>query len=222
MSDILTPVPHKAPMATPDATPVPPVVHRDVIDGQATTVGHRLSHEWIPTVAWSIRRTGRQGLIGIALLAAALVFLFSTHLPLVDDVHTLRADLAQAKAAAAERASRGNVIPQDDPRRLLESLPVRTDVPKTMRTILAQADEAGLSIDSGKYDIAATRTGAITRYNVSFPVSGSYSAIRTFIDKVMVAVPSASMGELAIERKTIADGLVEANIRLTLFTRGNP
>jgi hypothetical protein len=191
MSDILTPVP-KAPMATPDTTPVPPAIHRDVIDVQATTVSYRLSREWIPTVAWSIRRTGRKGLVGIALLAAALVFFFSTHLPLVDDVRSLRSDLAQAKTAAAERASRGNAIPQDDPRRLLESLPLRTDVPKTMRTILAQADEAGLSIDSGKYDIAATRTGAITRYNVSFPVSGSYPSIRSFIDKVHCRWPGRS------------------------------
>jgi hypothetical protein len=35
-------------------------------------------------------------------------------------------------------------------------------------------------------------------------------------------VPTASISELAIERKNIADGTVEANIRLTLFTRGAP
>jgi hypothetical protein len=39
---------------------------------------------------------------------------------------------------------------------------------------------------------------------------------------VLKNVPSASLSELAIERKSIADGVVEANIRLTLYTRGTP
>src|ERR1700686_459093 len=40
----------------------------------------RLSNEWLPRAAWTISRTGRPGLVGIALLLAAALFLVSTHL----------------------------------------------------------------------------------------------------------------------------------------------
>jgi Tfp pilus assembly protein PilO len=222
MSDVLVPLTPNAPVAAAESVATPNAPLRAVIEVQAVPTTRDSTRQWIPTLTWALRRTGNRGLIGLALLGAALVFLFSTHLPLVDDLRTIKDDLAQAQQVAAQQAIRGNAIAQDDPRRLLESLPVRNEVPQTLRVILAQANEAGLSLDTGKYDIAATRTGAITRYNISLPVSGSYAAIRTFIDHTLAAVPSAAIAELAIERKSIAEGIVEANIRLTLFTRGAP
>ena len=209
------PVVSAPPIATPPVRSAP-------IDVQAIPITRRLTRDWLPSLAWTVKRTGQRGLIGLGLLAAAAIFLVSTHWPLADEVLSLRGDLVSATAAVSARAAQGTVIPSDDPRRLLDALPARVDMPKTLGVILVQADAAGLAMDSGKYDVAATRTGAITRYNVSFPVSGSYPAVRSFIDQVLKNVPSASLSELAIERKSIADGVVEANIRLTLYTRGTP
>ncbi len=197
-------------------------VARGAIDGNAVTVRQRPARQWLPTIAWAVRRTGRRGLIGIALVASGLVFALSTHLPLVNEVETLRGDLQASKAASARHAVQAAAATADDPRRLLDSLPIRTEVPRLLGVILAQADGAGLSLDSGKYDISSQHTGGVTRYNVSFPVSGPYPAVRSFIDEVLKAVPTAAISELSIERKSIADGIVEANVRLTLYTRGAP
>jgi hypothetical protein len=189
---------------------------------RVVTIIHRMSREWLPTIAWSIRRTGQRGLIGIALLAAAGVFFLSTHWPLVTQVQSMHAELQESMANTARLAVQTTEASTNDPRHLLESLPARIEIPKLLGVILTKADTAGLSIDTGKYDVVSTRTGNITRYNVSFPVSGTYPQVRSFIDHFLRDVPTASLSELAIERKSIADGTVEASVRLALFTKGQP
>ena len=91
-----------------------------------------------------------------------------------------------------------------------------------MGVLLAQADNAKLALDTGKYDMALSKAGDITRYNVTFPVIGPYPQVRQFIDAVLVALPAVSITELNIERKTIVDGQVEARLRLTFYTRSAP
>jgi Tfp pilus assembly protein PilO len=218
MSDNLVQMPRAASTTQKPAAPLRPAP----IEGRAQRMGQRVTREWIPAIGWQIRRTGRGGLIGIGLIATAAVFLMSTHWPLVTQVQTMQDDLQAALATAAKSANKVVTVANDDPRHLLDSLPDRAEVPKILGVILAQADAAGLSLETGKYDVAATHTGAVTRYHIGFPVTGAYPAIRTFIDSVLKEVPTASISELAIERKNIADGTVEANIRLTLFTRGAP
>lgn len=227
MSDLLTPVPASPAPAVPAVdSPVTSanVVHSTARQIVSPSIAQRVFRQWIPTAGWALRRTGQRGLVGLALLATTAVFLVSTYRPTVDEVHSLRADLAQAQARtlAAGHRDRVDDTAKDDPRRLLESLPIRADVPKTLGTIIAQAEAAGLSLDTGKYDVTATRTGAVTRTNVTLPVTGPYPVVRGFMDHVLEAVPSAAITELSIERKSIADGVVEANIRLTLYTRGSP
>lgn len=186
---------------------------------RGTTLAWR---EGLPLLGWQIKRTGSRGLVGIGLLCAAAVFFTSTHWPLVTQVQSMRDELQTAMESAARHAAHAPVVASNDPRRLLESLPERSEVPKILGVLLVQADNAGLSIDTGKYAVVATHTRELTRYHVGFPVTGTYPAIRTFINQVLKEIPTASISELSIERKTIADGAVEANIRLTLFTRGTP
>jgi Tfp pilus assembly protein PilO len=218
MSDNLVQMPRPAAANVKSTAALRPAA----IEGRAVEIGRRMSREWIPAIGWQIRRTGQRGLIGIGLLATAAVFFVSTHWPLVGQVQSMREDLQTAVTTAAKRAAHVSTIATDDPRHLLESLPNRAEVPKILGVILTQADGAGLSIDTGKYDVAASRNGAVTRYHVGFPVTGPYPAVRSFIDQVLKEVPTASISELSIERKNVADGVVEANIRLTLFTRGAP
>ena len=218
MSDNLVQMPRPTPASAKPAA----ALRSAPIDGRAVVIARRMSREWIPAMAWQIRRTGQRGLIGLGLLATAAVFFASTHWPLVTQVQSMREDLQVAVTTAAKRSANATPAATNDPRRLLESLPSRSEVPKLLGVILTQADTAGLSIDTGKYDVAASHNGAVTRYHIGFPVTGPYPAVRSFIDEVLKEIPTASISELSIERKNIADGVVEANIRLTLFTRGAP
>jgi hypothetical protein len=170
---------------------------------------------WVLRIAWSLQRTGRTGLSGLALLAASVFFLASTHLPLVRELDDLRARLSSASAQAAVVTTPVT----DSGAALLRSLPQRAQMPAVLGILLQQADAAHLSIDTGKYATTPLKSGGVMSYEISFPVTGPYPQVRQFIDSTLTSLPAAAMTELTLTRKAIGDDAVEAQIRLTVFTR---
>jgi len=158
------------------------------------------------------------GFTGLALLAASLVFLVSTHLPLAHEIEDLRSQLTVARARTVD----GPAPIRDHGTALLRSLPPRTQMPALLGLLLKQADAAHLSIDTGKYETTALKTGGVMTYQISFPVIGPYPQVRQFIDATLTALPAVAMSELSLTRKTIGDGEVEAQLRLTAFTQDGP
>ena len=177
----------------------------------------RARNNWAPLAVWHLGRTGRVGLVGIALLLASAMFFFSTHLQVVRETAALRADLASARARTA-----ASPVVVNESAQALRHLPSRAAMPALLGVLLQQADAAHLTLDTGKYEMTTAKAGAITRYKVSLPVSGPYVQVRQFIDATLVALPAVAISELNIERKAIGDGAVEARLRLTFFTRGSP
>jgi hypothetical protein len=178
----------------------------------------RASNQWLPRVTWSLQRTGRLGTSGAALLVASAVFLVSTSLPLSREVRELRSQVESTRTETPKDAR-----PVSDPgTALLRSLPPRIQVPSLLGILLKQADAAHLGIDTGKYETTALKSGGVTSYQVSFPVSGPYPQVRQFIDATLMELPAVALSELSLTRKAIGDGSVEAQIRLTFFTRESP
>ena len=178
----------------------------------------RVSGQWLPRLAWSVQRSGRTGLSGIALLLAGLVFLASVHLPLTREVETLRSQVKLSRAQAVN--TQASVAESDTA--LLHSLPGRAQMPALLGVLLRQADNAHLTIDTGKYETTALKSGGVVSYQVSFPVTGSYPQVRQFIDATLAALPAVAVTELSLTRKTVGDASVEAQIRLTAFTQDRP
>jgi Tfp pilus assembly protein PilO len=104
----------------------------------------------------------------------------------------------------------------------VRDLPGRADMPALLGVLFEQANAAHLSIDTGKYDMTTTKAGGVVRYKVSFPVVGPYPQVREFIDATLKAMPAVAISDLSLERKSIGDAVVEAQIRLTVFTKGAP
>jgi hypothetical protein len=178
----------------------------------------KASNEWLPRAAWSVQRTGRLGLTGIALIMMSAIFLVSTHLNLAQEVESLRSHLNIART----QTSRTPRVVTDPGSVLLHSLPTRDDMPALLGVLLKQADDAHLAIDTGKYEANEMKTGRLVRYQVSFPVAGPYPQVRHFIDATLTAMPAVAIRELSVQRKAIGDSSVEAQIGLTVFTREKP
>ena len=213
---------HRA-LTVPGATARPPAtLARAAAPALARRLAVRLSNQWLPRAAWTIRRTGRPGLVGIALLLAAALFLSSTHLKVAAEVQTLRADLAaaqrQARTAAADRVA-DKVA---DPTTAIRALPARTEMPAILLQLFHEATRAQLAVDTARYEINATTSGGVVRYQLAFPVTGPYPQIRAFIDATLATMPAVALRDLALERKSIGDGNVEAQIRMTVYTRSAP
>jgi len=181
------------------------------------SAGAMVTNVWLPRLSWSIGRTGRPGLVGLALLAASALFYVSTQMPVTAEIEQQRADLLAAAARPVVTAAQAAAA---DPLQGLRHLPARGDVPQVLGQLLKQADAAKLSIDTAKYEISTTKAGSLVRYRLSFPVSGTYPQIRQFIDATLVAIPALAVDEIAIARKSIGDEAVEAQVRMTIFTKG--
>jgi len=202
-------------VTTPGAPARPPAIPgRADPPALARRLSVRLSNEWLPRAAWTLSRTGRLGLVGIGLLLAAALFLFSTHLKVAADVEALRADLAaaqsEARTVAADKVA--------DPATALRALPARTDMPAILRQLFNKATQARLAVNTGKYEINATRSSGVVRYQIAFPVTGPYPQIRAFIDATLATMPAVALSDLVLDRKAIADGNVDAQIRMTVYT----
>jgi len=191
-----------------------PVVRRSDSLVPLRRLGLRVRDEWLPGATWMVGRAGRPGLAGIALLAASAVFLVSTQMPVASEVASLREQLASAQRhPAATRAARSAAAVD------LRMLPARDAMPAVLGTLVKLAEDSSLTLDTGKYEASASRSGELVRYRVAFPVTGAYPQVRKFIDATLAALPAVAISDLSIERKTIGDGAVEAQIRLTVFTR---
>jgi Tfp pilus assembly protein PilO len=104
----------------------------------------------------------------------------------------------------------------------MRALPARADMPAILHQLFDHAAQARLAIDTAKYEIAATSSGGLMRHRISFPVTGPYPQIRAFIDATLATMPAVALSDLVLERKSIADGNVEAQIRMTVYTRSAP
>jgi len=103
--------------------------------------------------------------------------------------------------------------------RLVESLPTRNQIPAVIGLIYAQAKEAGVPLDTGHYVFSPPKASTLARYDVDFPVKASYPDIRKFINHTLTAVPAAALAKLHVERKTVGDPIVNADIGFVVFVR---
>lgn len=204
--------------ATPAGAPQPPAPQpgttgRREAPAQARRLAARLRSEWLPHAAWALGRTGAPGLAGIALLLAATVFLFSTHLGVVAEVEALRAEVASAQRRAPPLPG-----PAPEPVAALRALPARRDLPAVLHRLFAEAERAGLAVDAGKYEVKALGNSGLVRFQISLPVRGRYPRVRGFVDAALASLPAVALDDLLLGRRSIADAEVHAQLRLSAYT----
>jgi hypothetical protein len=168
----------------------------------------------LPQLQYQITRLGIAGQAGLAAFAAAAALAIAALVPAQRALQNLHAELARAQNPTAT-AGVAEAVPH-----LMASLPTRAQIPAVIGQMYAQAQTAGVSIDKGRYAYAPAKAGSIGRYEVEFPVSAAYPAIRAFINGTLTAVPAASLEKLRLERKAVGEQVVNADIGFVVFVRG--
>jgi hypothetical protein len=167
----------------------------------------------VPRLQYQIMRLGAAGQTGLAALVATLVFAASTLLPARHALDALSADILRAEHPSAVQS------PDQAAPRLVESLPTRSQIPGVIGLIYTQAKASNVSLDTGHYVFSPPKAGSLARYEVEFPVKAAYPDIRNFINNTLTAVPAAALGKLHVERKTVGDPVVNADIGFVVFVR---
>jgi len=77
------------------------------------------------------------------------------------------------------------------------------------------ATASGLELRAGNYRLAESQR-RIDRYEISLPVSGSYTQIRSFLEGALAEIPVLSLDQASFRRKGTNESRIEAEIVLTL------
>ena len=170
----------------------------------------------LPMVRYQLSRLGIIAALGIGALviaAAAAVFLL---LP----AHQTVVALHQKLATVSQPIPVTGQVDQT-PQRFASTLPSRAQVPALLGTVMAQAASAGVTLDKGTYIYSPASGNRLAHYLFEFPVKADYASVRAFIDKSLIAVPALGLERLHVERKNVADTLIQADVGFVIYLRGS-
>ncbi|MBJ7311421.1 hypothetical protein ACFOLJ_01165 [Rugamonas sp. CCM 8940] len=88
-----------------------------------------------------------------------------------------------------------------------------------VKILFGLAAKSGLTLSQGEYKSGYDKASRVATYQVTLPVKGSYAAIWQFCIEALRSVPFAALDELSFRRDSIAEPVVEARLRLTLYLK---
>jgi hypothetical protein len=200
--------------AQPGVAPPPaafPVRSRTALQARAEQMLVRA----VPQVKYQLMRVGPAGLTGIGVLLAAAVAAIVLLLPAHKSVLALRDELTKAGHAMPSTAK-----PEQSPQQFAATLPTREQIPALLGVVLAQATDAGIVLEQGRYTFSPATSNRLARYTFEFPVKADYGNIRSFINKSLAAIPALGLDKLHVERKTVGDTAVSADVGFVIYLRG--
>lgn len=106
---------------------------------------------------------------------------------------------------------------------LLAKIPEERQLPKLLNLVYETAKRAQLTILKADYKwrklkkTAAFSGGNIVQYEISFPVKGSYTAIRAMLNNVLAQIPMLAIDRLELNRENVSSTLTEAKVTFVVF-----
>lgn len=154
----------------------------------------------------------------LALLLASLAFLHWVIQPAEQRLKQLDARLAQAEelkhplAPAFVRTSKAN----DKVARFYRFFERQESTTDWLAKLYDIGEARGVRMRSADYHLSAA-PGNLGRYQLSFPVTGTYAQIRAFIETALDEIPVLSLDQVSLRRKHVTDLQVEAEVVVTLY-----
>ncbi|MFN9490609.1 MAG: hypothetical protein ACK59Y_12630 [Betaproteobacteria bacterium] len=161
-------------------------------------------------------RIGWSGLLSIPVFAFASLFYIAALLPLQSEMQALAHQQPVGDTSSTVSPVQVSVSEPEKASALNEHLE------DYLKQIYESGINAGLPIKRMDYRMVAEAGGGSLQYQISMPLTHSYPGIRTFIADVLHRVPVLSLDQVQLSRKRIADPVVEAELRFTLFLPVRP
>lgn len=164
-----------------------------------------------------VESLGHAGIVGLALVAFCAAFAWGGLKPLHESVHETRAQVELISQRPRNLAA-APVQEKKLSARALD-LPSAADaLPQVMR-LSDLAEAQGLKLRQGDYRLHRDRDAGVVAYQMHYPVTGSYAALRAFINRALEEFPALALEEVLIRRNSIGAQDVEARLRFTLYLR---
>jgi hypothetical protein len=167
-----------------------------------------------------LRRLGSQGLVGLALVAAALALAaWALHLDKLSAATRQSAEVRQRQTAQSSRERSLAISPQESRRNFIERFPPPSQNAADLAQVFAAAAHSNLSLSKGEYHQVIETQSPFVTYVATFPVKDSYPNVRDFATEVLRSLPHAALEELRLERSNSTATVLDARVRINLFYR---
>lgn len=160
---------------------------------------------------------GPAGVAGLGVLCFCLAFELGTVAP-------ARQDLEERGAASERARTKPMALPVAAAREAQRLEHFRASFPSSDRltdelaALHDHAKSAGLRLRQAEYRLEKGATG-LTAYRVTLPIRGSYAQLRGFLGRVLEQMPTVSLDGMSFQRRKASDGVLEAQLRLTMHLR---
>jgi hypothetical protein len=174
------------------------------------------------TLRWHLyqwaRRLGASGLVGLGLLAVALL------LQVIQVESSQQAARAQHEKLAALRlaAVTHDADPAPVPLNPLDMLPPTGEASQRIGELEQLAHAHGISLPRGQYSVAPLSGTTLARWQLVLPVEAPYPALHAFLAAALERLPNLTLDELKLKRDRIESAELQAELRLSLFVEAAP
>lgn len=171
-------------------------------------------------LGYLIRRAGKSGIVGLALLISSPWYYWAIAQPYQDSATKLHAeyDVAIRKGVKTKKQNiEFAALPTKES--FYSFFPIQREALGWIGNIYAAADQAKLQLAHGEYRQLDDKDGNLTELQIILPVKGSYNQIRYFIGNALENSPFIALDEVSFKAAKAQGQQLEARIRFTLFTR---
>lgn len=172
-----------------------------------------------------VNQLGALGLIGLVLLlASALLFglkITSANTALVATQAELNKKILEAEALNSQQKTE---LPKPEVFDFYSAFPQTSNLSTTLQAVKNTASKNKLELNRGDYKFTLisknkTKVQDIAKYEIKLPLSGNYTQIRTFINDILLQVPTLALSDVQLKRETSLSPKVDANLTFIFFAR---
>jgi len=182
-----------------------------------------MQRESILQAAWRTNRMVPAVLAGLLLLN--LVIYFVPLRLLARQTEALQRDLIKLQSSERSQSRSSHLSPPEayakgvkDMRRFMEAIPDQGELSGLVGEIFKLAENAGLTIDSVRYDSEVIKDLKLLRYKVSFQVGGNYTQVKKLVHLIEQSPRPMAIDELTLDGANKQDS-VSMSLKMTTYFR---
>ena len=171
---------------------------------------------------WDRRKPGLRlpEVLALTLLAATTFFYVSVLAPAEERLHEIEGSIAKRRPAPTllpVSYQPGPTEPAAKLRAFYAFFDKGTPFTEWLGRLYAAADRAGVELKIADYRRIEPPDVPLLLQEVSLPVIGDYTRIRAFAERVLGAVPVASLDHVSLRRPRVNTNQIEAELKFTLY-----
>ena len=153
---------------------------------------------------------GAMGMAAIALFIGAALFMAFVLQPLKDKHRALAARAETLSDAPVSVGSANEKLAA-----LYQYLAKPEATTDWLAKLYAIGRATGVELQSASYKTQGA-AGRLERYEITIPVTASYTQMREFLKRALAEIPVMSLDQVTLKREHRREGMLQAELRLTL------